>query len=505
MWYEVCFTKIGLSENKKIIFENKWFPYNKGGTNRKWYGNNFYVIEWLNNGEKLKLYSKSNLRNKEFYFKEGFTWSTVSTAKFGARRFGKGYLFDNGGCCFFSKDNNLNYYLSIVNSMIFEFFLRLNPTLNYQPGNIGVVPVILNNIEYISDIVDKNISISKIDWDSFETSWDFKRHPLLNQRVNTQWIESGEDVSARIKLAFKSWSRFTEFQFNQLKQNEVELNKIFIDIYGLQDELTPEVEDKDVTIRKADRIRDIKSFISYAVGCMFGRYSLDEEGLIYAGGEFQDDKYKTFKADKDNIIPILDDTYFDEDIVSRFVEFVKVTFGEKTLDENLTYIVETLEIKNNETPRECIRRYFMTNFYKDHVKIYKKRPIYWMFDSGKQNGFKALIYLHRYDKDTVARVRTDYLHELQKAYESRINELERIVESNTTKSEVAKARKAIEKIKKQLNECTAYDQVIAHVANQSIEIDLDDGVKVNYEKFQRVEVPQGEDKKPLKANLLQKI
>ena len=324
---------------------------------------------------------------------------------------------------------------------------------------------------------------------------------------------------------------FAEKQFNQLKSNEEELNGIFIEIYGLQDELTPEVEDKDITIRKANKERDIKSFISYAVGCMFGRYSIDAEGLIYAGGDFKD-KWKNengqwkvrkiikdeegiliedtwvdaaFVPDMDNVLPITDEEYFEDDIVSRFIEFLKVTFGGDILEENLDYIADAIGRKPSETSRQAIRRYFLRDFYKDHVQVYKKRPIYWLFDSGKQDGFKALIYMHRYDEFTVARVRTDYLHKLQKSYESEIKRLDIIIDSDVSQREKTNARKKKERILRQMEECMQYDQVIAHVANQRIKIDLDDGVKVNYAKFQGIEIPQGEGRKPLKADLLAKI
>ena len=370
-------------------------------------------------------------------------------------------------------------------------------------------------------MAEENINIAKYDWDSFETSWDFQKHPLLSNKGNSTSIEQ----------AFNNWAAFAEKQFNQLKANEEELNRIFIEIYGLQDELSPEVDDKDITIRKADRVRDIKSFISYAVGCMFGRYSIDAEGLIYAGGDFKE-KWKcengqwkvrkivkdeegkviedtwvdaTFIPDMDNVLPITDDEYFEDDIVSRFIEFLKVTFSEDTLEENLDYIADTLGRKPTETARQAIRRYFLKDFYKDHVQVYQKKPIYWLFDSGKQDGFKALIYMHRYDEFTVARVRTDYLHKLQKSYEAEIKRLDIIIDSNVSQREKTNARKKKEQILKQMEECLQYDQVIAHVANQRIKIDLDDGVSVNYSKFQGVEVPQGEGRKPLKADLLAKI
>lgn len=271
----------------------------------------------------------------------------------------------------------------------------------------------------------------------------------------------------------------------------------------MQDELTPEVEDKDITVRKADLSRDIRSFISYAVGCMFGRYSLDEEGLIYAGGEWNSSRYKTFLPDGDNCIPITDEEYFSDDIVGRFVEFVKIVYGADTLEENLNFIANALGNKGD-TSREVIRNYFLKDFYTDHLKIYQKRPIYWLFDSGKQNGFKALIYMHRYDADTVGRVRTDYLHRAQKYVETAMQSTQYTIDNASSASEKSKATKAVTKYTKQLAEMKIYDEAIAHIANRRIEIDLDDGVKVNYEKFQGVEVAQ-EGKKALKVDLLAKL
>ena len=284
-----------------------------------------------------------------------------------------------------------------------------------------------------------------------------------------------------------------------MKINEEELNRIFINIYGLKDEIAPEVEDKNVTVRKADLSRDIRGFISYAVGCMFGRYSVDEEGLIYAGGEWNNSRYKTFIPDEDNCIPITDEEYFSDDIVGRFVEFVKAVYGADTLEENLDFIANALGNKGD-TSREVIRNYFLKDFYAD----YQKRPIYWLFDSGKQNGFKALIYMHRYDADTVGRVRTDYLHRAQKYVETAMQSAQYTIDNASSASEKSKATKAVTKYTKQLAEMKIYDEAIAHIANKRIEIDLDDGVKVNYEKFQGVEVAQ-EGKKTLKVDLLAKI
>ncbi len=527
LWYEIDNNKIGYkieSREKAKLSDFKWFPYNKGDAFRKWYGNIEYLINWYNDGKELFAFKGSVLRNHQYYFRECISWSKVTSGGFSVRYIPKGFLFDVAGCSIFLKKDKLLYLLGFLNSpSCMKALSLLSQTLNFEVGHIANLPVIINN-DYkprIDGIVTRNIEISKIDWDSFETSWDFQRHPLLTHKGNSITIEQ----------AFNNWSAFTEKQFNQLKANEEELNRIFIEIYGLQDELTPEVDDKDVTIRKADRVRDIKSFISYAVGCMFGRYSIDAEGLIYAGGDFKE-KWKcengqwkvrkivrdeegkvvedtwvdaTFVPDMDNVLPITNDEYFEDDIVSRFVQFLKVTFGEDTLEENLDYIADAIGRKSSETARQAIRRYFLKEFYKDHVQVYQKKPIYWLFDSGKQDGFKALIYMHRYDEFTVARVRTDYLHKLQKSYEAEFKRLDIIIDSNVSQREKTNARKKKEQILKQMEECLQYDQIIAHVANQRIKIDLDDGVSVNYSKFQGIEVPQGEGRKPLKADLLAKI
>ena len=386
----------------------------------------------------------------------------------------------------------------MCSNVCYEILKIINPTMAFQVGDIKKLSIIYNENKFnrINNLTKENIEISKNDWDYFETSWDFKVHPLIKFKSNN------------LENSFEIWSNFEENQFNKLKSNEEELNKIFIDIYDLSDELSYEVSDKDVTIRKADRERDIKSFISYAVGCMMGRYSLDIDGLAFAGGNFDINKYKTFKPYEDAIIPITDEEYFENDIVSKFVEFVKVVFGEDSLEENLNYIADTecFKRKANESSRDCLRRYFLKGFMEDHLKVYQKRPIYWMFDSGKQNGFKVLIYMHRYNESMVAKIRTDYLHTLQRKYESEIDRLDNdMISEIVSAKEKTTAKKLKEKIQKQLIECMSYDQVIAYVANQRINIDLDDGVKVNYQKFQGVEVPQSDGKKDLKLDLLFKV
>jgi hypothetical protein len=291
-----------------------------------------------------------------------------------------------------------------------------------------------------------------------------------------------------IEVCFQAWANECESRFEKLKANEEELNRIFIEIYGLQDELTPEVEDKDVTVRHADLQRDIKSLLSYAVGCMFGRYSLGSTGLAFAGGEWDDRRYSQFKPDADNIIPLTDEDYLEDDIISRLCDFLKIAFGEQTLETNLDYIAAALGGKGNFS-REIIRNYFLNSFFDDHCQTYSvtgsgKRPIYWLFDSGKQNGFKALIYLHRYNADTIGNLRVDYLHKMQRIYESEIGRMQDAIDHSSNAREIAAATKRKEKLQKQLKECRDYDEKIGHLALSRIELDLDDGVKVNYRKLQ---------------------
>ncbi|NMB33445.1 MAG: BREX-1 system adenine-specific DNA-methyltransferase PglX, partial [Clostridium sp.] len=408
-WYEVekehiCFdartAEQFLSKNKK------WNILDKGGPYRKWYGNAVHIVNWENDGIEIRNDQRSAVRSPHLFFKPHVSWTLVTSGSFSARMFSHGFILDTASNCLYFKDDIIQLQvLGFLNTKVADYILKiLNPTLNYSCGVIGLLPYIheTSHINRVNVLVQDAIAFSQYDWDSFEESWNFERHPILVHKSGSL-----------IEEAFNNWEFFAEEQFRQLKANEEELNRIFIEIYGLEDELTPEVEDEDVTIRRADRERDLKSFVSYAVGCMFGRYSLDEKGLAFAGGDFDLDKYKTFAVSKDNVLPILADRYFEEDIVTRFVEFVKVTFGEETLEENLEYIADSIiNRRASESSREAIRRYFLNDFYKDHVRIYKKRPIYWLFKS--TNGtFNALVYLHRYDQDTVSRIRTDYLLELQ--------------------------------------------------------------------------------------------
>ena len=509
LWFEVAFHRVGLNYHSNAETKNKkhhWFPENKGGDFRRWYGNREYVINWENDGydirnfrdDKGKLLSRP--QNTEYNFKQALTWSKITSSIFSARFCEGGFLFDDAAAiCHHTDENKLLLRLAFLNSKCGQYFLNiLNPTINIQIGDIGNLPILDVNNKEITQLSRLCISLSRADWDAFETSWDFQRHPLM----------SGADSLAK---AYTEWETECEKRFVELKTYEEELNRIFINIYNLQDELTPVVDEKDISVRRAHLQRDIKSLLSYAVGCMFGRYSLLVPGLIFAGGDWPSyeksigirekyfpladpsicswmDVYGSFVPDVDNVIPITDEEYLEDDIVSRLCTFLKVVFGEDVLEENLDYIAKALGNKGDSS-REIIRNYFLTDFFKDHCQTYSvtgsgKRPIYWLFDSGKQNGFKALIYLHRYNADTIGNLRIDYLHRMQRIYESEITRMQDMIDNSTNNHEVAQATKRREKLTKQLKECREYDEKLAHLALSRIELDLDDGVKVNYRKLQ---------------------
>lgn len=489
-----------------------WKPCNKGGIFRNWYGNNEYVVFWKNNGESIKTTLddkgrvKARLGGVEFSFCKGIEMSRITSGK-------PSFRISHGGAVFESSTNDiyeieeewkLERILGYCNSKVAIYFLNLmNPTINIMPEDLRKLPCPIKKTELTVSLVEQNIESSKTDWDSYETSWDFKYHSLAKKTLVQNHLDN-EIIT--VKSQYQSWVSECEQRFNQLKANEEELNRIFIDIYGLQDELTPDVADKDITVHRIfDSKEDVPesmkgsayirtkkdeiiSLLSYFIGCMFGRYSLDTEGLIFAGGERDDTKYKRFKPDVDNIIPITDEEYLEDDIITRLCEWLKVVYGEETLEVNLDFIAEALGNKGN-TSREVIRNYFLNDFFKDHCQTYSvtgsgKRPIYWLFDSGKQNGFKALIYLHRYNADTIGNLRIDYLHRMQRIYESEINRMQDTINNSTNAREVAAATKRKEKLTKQLKECREYDEKIAHLALSRIELDLDDGVKVNYKKLQ---------------------
>lgn len=509
-WYEVIVLKIGFdyfSASSTVDLKHKWFPCESGGEFKKWFGNKNMVVDWYNDGEKIKNFrdekgrQKSRPQNVHFYFKAGITWNKLSSSYFAVRYKEADSIFDDTSRSAFPKNiSQTKYILGLLTSKLSTHFMSfLNPTLSFTNSDIKRIPIVNQNddnlTKHIHFLIDLSISISKSDWDSFETSWDFQTHPF----------KAFQHGATKLEDVYANWEREAHERFQQLKANEEELNRIFIDLYGLQDELKPEVQDVEVTVSQADRVRDVKSFLSYAVGLMLGRYSLDQGGLAFAGGEFNLEAYQTFKPDQDNVIPIVDDVYFEDDIVTRFAAILKTIFDKDTLEDNLDFIADILKKRTNETSRQRIRRYFLKEFFKDHTRIYKKRPIYWLFDSGKEDGFKALVYLHRYEPGLVSTVRTQYLHAQERKYVEEIDRLDNTLEVDISQQEKTRAKKAKEKLRKQLQECRQYDQVIAYAANQKIDLDLDDGVKVNYAKFQNIEVPQGEGRAPLKADVLAKI
>lgn len=513
LWEEVNCQKIGFGYGNIADTQDmkyKWFPFCKGGDFRRWAGNESFVVNWFNNGEEIRVAAEGatggRLVNIDCALRECLVWTKISSANISLRMKKQGIFFSDAAPGVFANRETLYYLLALLNTKYANEIIKLiNPTLNFVPGAVSSVPVKKDekNKGKIIEIAEGNVQLSEQDWDSFETSWDFKKHPLL-QNVST------------ISEAFNQWQAECDDRFNQLKTNEEELNRIFIDIYGLQDELTPEVEDKDVTVRKADLQRDIKSLLSYAVGCMFGRYSTYKDGLLFAGEPYSLQAFvdkmnerpgtisaeelerayrnegivvdEMFFPDADNVIPITDEEYLDDDIVSRLCAWLKAVYGADTLEANLDYIAKALGNKGS-TSREIIRNYFLNDFFKDHCQTYSvtgsgKRPIYWLFDSGKQNSFKALVYLHRYTPDTIGNLRIDYLHKMQRVYESEINRMQDMMDHSNNAREVAAASKRKDKLAKQLKECREYDEKISHLALSRIELDLDDGVKVNYRKLQ---------------------
>ena len=523
LWQEVGFNSIHfgcLSPEDTYTKKYEWYPYIHGGIYRKWNAPVDSVVLFRDDAKEIKQtvmekypYLSSPdfvVKKTDIYFKNGILWNDLARV-FNAKYIDAGYIYSDV-TPIFRPYNNLETFLAYFNSIVFSVIAQtISQGLHYSTGHIPIIPYIEIDDDlnpHISEIVHINIKLCEADWDSFETSWDFQRHPLVSG------VSTVED-------AYKAWAGECEERFQTLKANEEELNRIFIDIYGLQDELTPEVEDRDVTVRHADLGRDIRSFVSYAVGCMFGRYSLDIPGLAFAGGDF-DSVYKlepnvlvteygnpiviggltilsgssykainingewspvSFEPDKDNCLPITDEEYFEDDIVARFADFVRVVFGEQTLEENLDYIAKALGNRGS-TSREVIRNYFLNDFMADHLKIYQKRPIYWMFDSGKQNGFKALVYMHRWNADTIGNVRVEYLHKTQRVYERELDRMQEVIDNSKQSREIAQTQKRRDKLTRQLKETRDYDQRLAHLALLRVNIDLDDGVKVNYNKVQ---------------------
>lgn len=498
LWYEVPFVNIEYHAEKGHDPKRlKWYPLQKGGDFRYWYGNLQYVINWENDGHELKFnnYQGKRIRshnyNGEQQFKEGITWNSIASTNFCCRYSPKGYTFDAAGpLCEVINHDMLFYILGFLNSKVAAYlFSIINPTMNFPSGYLASLPFVERKDANIDNFVQENISITKEDWDSFETSWDFQYHPMTGDFAS---VEEG----------YRSWKAACAVRFNRLKANEEELNRIFISIYGLEGELTPEVTDNDVTVTRIfDSKEDIpeemkgsayaltkeeavKSLLSYAVGCLFGRYSLDTSGLVYAGGVWDTSKYGQAQPAPDGIIPVLDEDYRTDDLMGRFLQWLDAAYGSEYREENLRFIAEALGGKGSS--RDVIRQYFFRDFFADHCRMYRKRPIYWLFDSGKKGGFRALLYMHRYEPDTAARLRTSYVLPLQRQYRAAMAELERRLNGNVSTGERVRLEKKLAPLRDKDEEVRIFEEKLHHLADSMIPLDLDDGVKVNYARFKDV-------------------
>jgi len=489
-WYEVDIKDIGFNMSNLEEAKNskrKWFPYNKGGAYRKWYGNQYYVVNWENDGEEIKELAANKYKNYTrtvknigFYFREGLTWSDVNSQYFGIRYTPKGFIFDVKGSSLFTNDKDfllivLGFLTSKVTSEMLEL---LNPTISFQTGDLKSLPIINpTNSNLVKELVESSIQIAKDEWESYEISWDFKKHPFITYAP----------INDKLSEINSSWKENVHNYIHQLKENEQRLNKIFIKTYGLEGEISPDIEEKDITIRDESLINNTKSFLSYFIGCVMGRYSLDFEGLSYAGGDFDESKYDTFKPNPDGLIQLTDDHYLDNDIIVRLREFLSVAFNSNTVDENMKWLAESLKVKKNESPEERLRRYFLDEFFNDHCKTYQKRPIYWLVDSGKQKGLRTLIYMHRYQLDTMATIRFEHLQEIQSKYQNEIDMIDtRLANPSLSPADKRNLEKSKTAYQKKIEELQEFDKKLATYANEQIDIDLDDGVKVNYAKFNEV-------------------
>lgn len=481
LWFEVSINKINFntkSRQEASLSLKKWFPYQKGGEFRQWYGNNLSIVDWENDGYKLLNMEKlgwkggSTNHNLEYIFKPAIIWSKITSSFPSFRYSPAGYLFDDAsGLCAVNEENKAHNILSLLCSKVGRFYMNvINPTLNIQPGNMAAMPYI--NVD--NPIATNAIDISRINWNFYEISWDFTQNPLISTN------------QPNLEKAFNTWQQQNADAVAEMRRLEEENNKLFIDAYGLQDELTPDVPDERITLTRADREKDSQRLVSYALGCMMGRYSLDEPGLIYAHAGNQDfdaSRYQTFPADADGIIPLTEIHWFEDDATHRIQEFLTAVWGKDTLDANMLWLAESLDKKASETAEDTIRRYLASKFYKDHMQTYKKRPIYWLFSSGKQGAFQALVYLHRYNESTLARMRTEYVMPLISKMAAYANSLETAKESSDSAAEIKRKEKELQNLHKQQAELSSFEEKLRHYADQRISLDLDDGVKVNYGKF----------------------
>ncbi|MDH0808975.1 BREX-1 system adenine-specific DNA-methyltransferase PglX [Acinetobacter ursingii] len=485
LWHEINYKSIGFSmKNREHAqkSDNKWFPFNKAGEFRKWYGNQEYVVNWKNDGSEIKDYrdengkQRSRPQNIEYYFKESISWSDVTSSTNAFRFYPCGFIHGNVAHSVFDfkNDEKAEFLLFLNNKFCSDLVKILSPTMHFDIGYFNKLP--MPNMQEITKkvSVDKLINLAKNDWDSYEISWDFTQNPI----IRTQEIN--------LEQAFNSWQQQNTDAVAEMKRLEEENNKLFIDAYGLQDELTPDVPDEQITLTRADREKDSQRLVSYAIGCMMGRYSLDESGLIYAHAGNQDfdaSRYQTFPADADGIIPLTEMHWFEDDATHRIQEFLTAVWGKDTLDANMQWLAESLDKKASETAEDTIRRYLASKFYKDHMQTYKKRPIYWLFSSGKQGAFQALVYLHRYNESTLARMRTEYVMPLISKMAAMVNSLQSEIENSDSAAEIKRKEKELQNLHKQQAELSSFEEKLRHYADQRISLDLDDGVKVNYGKF----------------------
>lgn len=485
-WAEVSNQKMAFGSINREDAKNsnkKWFPYNKGGEFRKWYGNNEYLVNWENDGEEMfalakKLYGSPTrtIKNLQYYFRNGISWSMIGSGTFSVRYMDNGYIFDQAADSLFARNNELLEIIGLMNSPVLEFLkIIINPTMNTTAGVISQLPYVpFSASNQARENVEEMIKFARDDWNVYETSWDFTQNPI----IRTQ--------QSNLEQAFNTWQQQNADAVAEMKRLEEENNKLFIDAYGLQDELTPDVPDEQITLTRADREKDSQRLVSYVLGCMMGRYSLDEPGLIYAHAGNQDfdaNRYLKFPADADGIIPLTEMHWFEDDATHRIREFLTAVWGKDTLDANMQWLAESLDKKANETAEDTIRRYLASKFYKDHMQTYKKRPIYWLFSSGKQGAFQALVYLHRYNESTLARMRTEYVMPLISKMAAYANSLETTKESSDSAAEIKRIEKKLQDLHKQQAELSTFEEKLRHYADQRITLDLDDGVKVNYGKF----------------------
>ncbi len=509
-WHEVSIKGIGfnLSREEAANSSLRWFPYANGGEYRKWYGNFDDIVNWENDGHRLQTEEHESGRiravnlNLDYIFKLGLSWTSITSGAFSIRKLPKGFLFSSASNAMFC-DENSSLYAGLLNSKAHVILGKaINPTLNANPGDVGKIPLPIMTID-VFKIIDLITAHSKRDWDSFEVSWNFAGLPLMHS----------EHLQLTLRASYQKLRTYWKETTFEMQRLEEENNRLFIEAYGLQDELTPEVPLSEITLtcnphyRYGGNLTDeerearlqsdtICELISYAIGCMMGRYSLDREGLVYAhaGNEgfkalVEEGAYATFAADEDGILPLSTESWFADDVATRLEAFVRTVWGKDTLEENLQFIADSLCLaaikpvkKGGETSRETLRRYLSTQFYKDHMKTYKKRPIYWLFSSGKEKAFECLVYLHRYNEATLPRMRTEYVTPLLGQMAGRIERL-RLQQTEASTSDAKRIGKEIDSLIKQLSELRAFDDQLKHHADMRITLDLDDGVKVNYGKF----------------------